>query len=154
MFVLPLNLLPSCSFSLGLTADVLGVFNFVWPGSSELVSVLHGGVKSPEVFVWRLTLPFDLTYQHLDRIRKSYWRSSVKRNPSTRHQHHHHYHHHHTECLDANWIRPHSTLQIELKSEVYIHLSQIRLNSVFHNFWHLILVKIPCLRSVRITTLF
>uniref|UniRef100_A0A8C7CU00 Phosphatidylinositol transfer protein membrane associated 2 n=1 Tax=Oncorhynchus kisutch TaxID=8019 RepID=A0A8C7CU00_ONCKI len=33
---------------------------------------------------------------------------------------------------------------IQLKSEVYIHLSQI----------HLILVKIPCVRSVRITTLF
>ena len=45
-------------------------------------------------------------------------------------------------------------LHIQLKSEVYIHLSQIHLNSVFHNSWHLILVKIPCLRSVRITTLF
>uniref|UniRef100_A0A4W5QHG1 Dedicator of cytokinesis 6 n=1 Tax=Hucho hucho TaxID=62062 RepID=A0A4W5QHG1_9TELE len=31
---------------------------------------------------------------------------------------------------------------------------QIHLNSVFHNSSHLILVKIPCLRSVRITTLF
>ena len=35
-------------------------------------------------------------------------------------------------------------LYIQLKSEVYIHLSQIHLNSVFHNSWHLILVKIPC----------
>ena len=39
-------------------------------------------------------------------------------------------------------------------SEVYIHLSQIHLNSVFHNSWHLIQVQIPCLRSVRINTLF
>ena len=31
-------------------------------------------------------------------------------------------------------------------SEVYIHLTQIPLKSVFHNSWHLILVKIPCLR--------
>uniref|UniRef100_A0A8K9XTH5 DDHD domain-containing protein n=1 Tax=Oncorhynchus mykiss TaxID=8022 RepID=A0A8K9XTH5_ONCMY len=37
-----------------------------------------------------------------------------------------------------------SLSHIQLKSEVYIHLSQI----------HLILVKIPCVRSVRITTLF
>jgi hypothetical protein len=42
----------------------------------------------------------------------------------------------------------------QLKSEAYIHLSQLHLHSVFHNSWHLILVKIPCLRSVRITTLF
>ena len=35
---------------------------------------------------------------------------------------------------------------IQFKSEVHIHLSQIHLNSVFHNSWHL--------RSVRITTLF
>ena len=32
---------------------------------------------------------------------------------------------------------------LQLKSEVYIHLSQIHLNSVFHNSWHLIIVKIP-----------
>jgi hypothetical protein len=43
---------------------------------------------------------------------------------------------------------------LQLKSEVYIHLRQIHLNSVLHNSWHLILVKIPCLMSVRITTLF
>ena len=34
---------------------------------------------------------------------------------------------------------------VQLKSEVYIHLSQIHLNSVFHNCWHVILVKIPVL---------
>ena len=33
-------------------------------------------------------------------------------------------------------------IRIQLKSEVYIHLSQIHLNSVFHNSWHLIKVKI------------
>ena len=43
---------------------------------------------------------------------------------------------------------------IQLKSKVYIHLSQTHLNSFFHNSWHLIQVKIPCLWSVRITTLF
>ena len=43
---------------------------------------------------------------------------------------------------------------VQLKSEVYLHLNQIHLNPVFHNSWHLILVKNPCLRSVRITTLF
>ena len=43
---------------------------------------------------------------------------------------------------------------IQLIPEVYTQLSQIHLNSVFHNSWHLILIKIPCLRSVRITTLF
>ena len=43
--------------------------------------------------------------------------------------------------------------QTQLKSEVYIHLSQIHLNSVFHNSWHLNLSK-NCLRSVRIATLF
>ena len=40
-------------------------------------------------------------------------------------------------------------LQLQLKSGVYIHLSQIHLNSVFHNSWHLFRVKIPCLSSVR-----
>ena len=40
------------------------------------------------------------------------------------------------------------TRHLQLKSDVYIHLSQIHLNSV------LILVKIPCFRSVRITILF
>jgi hypothetical protein len=35
-----------------------------------------------------------------------------------------------------------------------LHLSQIHLNSVSQNSWHLIQVKIPCLRSVRISTLF
>jgi hypothetical protein len=41
------------------------------------------------------------------------------------------------------------------KSEVYKHLSQIHLHSVFPNSsWHLLLVNIPCLRSVRITTLY
>ena len=48
------------------------------------------------------------------------------------------------------WLLPIGIIQ--LKSEVYIHLGQIHLNSVFHNSWHLILVKIPCLRSVRIIT--
>jgi hypothetical protein len=47
-----------------------------------------------------------------------------------------------------------SNSNIQLKSEVCIHLSQIHFNSVFHNSWHLILVKMICLRSVRITTLF
>jgi hypothetical protein len=46
------------------------------------------------------------------------------------------------------------TEHIQLKSEVYIHLSQIHLNSVFHNFGHLIRVKMSHFRSVRITTLF
>jgi hypothetical protein len=38
-----------------------------------------------------------------------------------------------------------STVEVE----VYIHLSQLHLNSVFHNSWHLIVVTIPCLRSVH-----
>ena len=43
---------------------------------------------------------------------------------------------------------------VQLKSEFYIHLSQVHLNSVFHNSWHLILVQIPCFRSVGITAYF
>jgi hypothetical protein len=34
---------------------------------------------------------------------------------------------------------------VQLKLEVYIHLTQIHLNSVFHKYWYLILVKMPCL---------
>ena len=44
-------------------------------------------------------------------------------------------------------------LYTQLKSEVYIHLSQIHLNSV-SQFLTFDLVKSPCFRSVRITTLF
>ena len=41
----------------------------------------------------------------------------------------------------AEWSR--YSFDLQLKSEVYIHLSQIHLNSVFHNSWHLILVNMP-----------
>ena len=51
-------------------------------------------------------------------------------------------------------VRQGGTGYVQLKSEVYIHLSQIHLYSVFHNSRHLILVKNPCLWSDRITTLF
>jgi hypothetical protein len=46
------------------------------------------------------------------------------------------------------------SMYVQLKSEVYIHLSQIHLNSIFHNSWHLVLVRMSCLRSVRINTTF
>ena len=44
-------------------------------------------------------------------------------------------------------------LDLQLKSDIYILLSQIHLNSVFHNSGHLIQVKMSCLRSVRSVTI-
>ena len=53
-------------------------------------------------------------------------------------------------CLRGSWecanntfpVRVGNRTNIQWKMEVYIHLSQILLISVFHNSWHLILLKI------------
>ena len=44
-------------------------------------------------------------------------------------------------CHEIRLQPPLTHTSIQGNSEVYIHLSQIHLNSVFHNSWHLILVK-------------
>jgi hypothetical protein len=48
-------------------------------------------------------------------------------------------------CYRDCGISSTSRHEIQLKSEVYIHLSQLHLNSFFHNSWHLIVIKIPVL---------
>ena len=99
-----------------------------------------------------LSLAFQRWYKKKILFELSFTRSNVLYSPTFIS----HFHNHQSVSIQMvlriciSLLQVLSYRQLQMKSEVYIHLSQIHLNSVFHNSWHLILVNIRCFRSVRI----